>query len=141
MCLSVHALNSRGGAAVKLRSPTLPCTLCTTLPAAFAASFNSPTHKLSPSRPPLCVVWRHCSCWGCFGPQNAIEASLNYDKCLAHKGEARLTCQLDKALTNVGSLLASQVEGRVCTEIDPRLAKDAGETQQHHRAADGSVDS
>jgi transaldolase len=59
--------------------------------------------------------------------QNAIEASLNYDKCLAHKGDARLTCQLDKALTNVGSLLASQVEGRVCTEIDPRLAKNAGE--------------
>lgn len=59
-------------------------------------------------------------------PQNAIEASLNYDKCLAHKGDARLTCQLDKALTNVGSLLANQVEGRVCTEIDPRLAKNAG---------------
>jgi hypothetical protein len=58
--------------------------------------------------------------------QNAIEASMNYDKCLAHKGDARLTCQLDKALTNVGSLLASQVEGRVCTEIDPRLADDTG---------------
>lgn len=57
--------------------------------------------------------------------QNAIEASLNYDKCLAHKGDARLTCQLDKALTNVGSLLAGRVEGRVCTEIDPRLANDA----------------
>lgn len=51
---------------------------------------------------------------------------MNYDKCLAHKGDARLTCQLDKALTNVGSLLASRVEGRVCTEIDPRLANDAG---------------
>ncbi|WIA08686.1 hypothetical protein OEZ85_008111 [Tetradesmus obliquus] len=56
--------------------------------------------------------------------QNAIAASLNYDKCLAQKGDARLSCQLDKALTNVGSLLANQVEGRICTEIDPRLAKD-----------------
>lgn len=55
---------------------------------------------------------------------NAIEASLNYDKCLKLKGDARLACQLDKALTNVGALLASQVEGRVCTEIDPRLAHD-----------------
>lgn len=58
--------------------------------------------------------------------QNAIEASLNYDKCLAHKGDARLSCQLDKAMTNLGTLLANQVEGRVCTEIDPRLANDAG---------------
>lgn len=56
--------------------------------------------------------------------QNAIAASLNYDKCLAQKGDARLACQLDKALTNVGALLSNQVEGRVCTEIDPRLAKD-----------------
>jgi hypothetical protein len=38
----------------------------------------------------------------------------------------RLACQLDKALTNVGALLSNQVEGRVCTEIDPRLAKDKG---------------
>lgn len=59
--------------------------------------------------------------------QNAIQASLNYDKCLALKGDERTKCQLDKALTNVGSLLAGQVEGRVCTEIDPRLANDAGE--------------
>lgn len=66
--------------------------------------------------------------WSCV--QNAVEASLNYDKCLSHKGDARLTCQLDKALVNVGSLLASQVEGRVCTEIDPRLANDTGEQRQ-----------
>jgi hypothetical protein len=58
--------------------------------------------------------------------QNAIEASLNYDKCLALRGDDRLSCQLDKALTNVGALLAGQVEGRVCTEIDPRLAHDKG---------------
>jgi transaldolase len=97
--------------------------------------------------------------------QNAIAASLNYDKCLAQKGDARcvqhtkdstsaagihlvqapyvqkanstnvvlclcrLACQLDKALTNVGALLSNQVEGRVCTEIDPRLAKDKGGLQ------------
>ncbi|KAF8072691.1 AL21 [Scenedesmus sp. PABB004] len=58
--------------------------------------------------------------------QNAIAASLNYDKCLAAKGDARLSCQLDKALTNVGALLSTEVEGRVCTEVDPRLAKDTG---------------
>lgn len=39
----------------------------------------------------------------------------------------RLSCQLDKALANVGALLSTQVEGRVCTEIDPRLANDKGE--------------
>jgi hypothetical protein len=101
--------------------------------------------------------------------QNAIAASLNYDKCLAQKGDARcaqytktafvlqvstqykphtcrtldltilvlclcrLACQLDKALTNVGALLSNQVEGRVCTEIDPRLAKDQGGL--HHALA------
>eukprot|EP00775_Hariotina_reticulata_P006335 gene6335-6569_t len=56
--------------------------------------------------------------------QNAIAASLNYDKCLQLKGDARLSCQLDKALANVGALLANEVEGRVCTEVDPRLAND-----------------
>lgn len=74
----------------------------------------------------MCDLCASCPWHYCCG-QNAIEASLNYDKCLAHKGDARLTCQLDKALTNVGSLLAGRVEGRVCTEIDPRLANDAGE--------------
>ena len=34
-------------------------------------------------------------------PQNAIESSLTYDKCLALTGAARATCQLDKALANV----------------------------------------
>jgi len=56
--------------------------------------------------------------------QNAISASLNYDKCLQAEGDARLNCQLDKAMANVGAILASQVEGRICTEVDPRLAKD-----------------
>jgi transaldolase len=58
--------------------------------------------------------------------QNGIAASLNYDKCLQLNGDARLSCQLDKALANVGALLANEVEGRVCTEVDPRLAKDKG---------------
>lgn len=70
----------------------------------------------------------------CLFVQNAIEASLNYDKCLQHKGDARFNCQLDKALTNVGSLLAGKVEGRVCTEIDPRLANDAGEVHNSLQA-------
>lgn len=56
--------------------------------------------------------------------ENAIKTSLNYDKCLAKTGDARLSCQLDKALANVGALLATEVEGRVCTEIDSRLAND-----------------
>lgn len=56
--------------------------------------------------------------------QNAIEASLAFDGCRALSGDARASCQLDKALTNVGALLAGTVEGRVCTEIDPRLAND-----------------
>lgn len=56
--------------------------------------------------------------------QNAIAASLNYDACRSLSGEERLSCQLDKALVNVGGMLAGTVEGRVCTEIDPRLAKD-----------------
>ncbi len=34
--------------------------------------------------------------------------------------------QVDKAMVNVGALLAEQVSGRVSTEIDPRLAHDTG---------------
>jgi len=30
--------------------------------------------------------------------------------------------QLNKALANVGALLAEEVEGRVSTQLDPRLA-------------------
>lgn len=55
---------------------------------------------------------------------NAIENSLTYDRCLKLTGGARATCQMDKALANVGSMLAQQVEGRVATELDPRLADD-----------------
>ena len=47
-----------------------------------------------------------------------------YDKCAALTGAAKARCQLDKATANVGALLAAQVEGRVATELDPRLAND-----------------
>ena len=63
--------------------------------------------------------------------QNAITASLNYDKCLALQGDAKLGCQLDKAMANVGAILAGQVEGRICTEVDPRLAKDSSASAFH----------
>lgn len=33
--------------------------------------------------------------------QTAIENSLTYDKCLQLQGDARASCQLDKALANV----------------------------------------
>ncbi len=60
--------------------------------------------------------------------QTAIERARVYDKCAAKTGGAKLACQLDKALVNVGALFASQVEGngRVSTEVDPRLAHDTG---------------
>lgn len=60
-------------------------------------------------------------------PQNAISASLNYSRCLALSGNDRLACQLDKAMANVGAMLAAEVEGRVCTEVDPRLCNDSSE--------------
>ena len=54
-----------------------------------------------------------------------------YDKCALETGDARLACQLDKALVNVGALFLEKVEGggRVITEIDPRLAYDTGTLQ------------
>jgi hypothetical protein len=42
---------------------------------------------------------------------------LNYDKCSALSGPAKVACQLDKALVNVGTLFAQQIEGRVSTEV------------------------
>lgn len=56
--------------------------------------------------------------------KTAIERARVYDKCAMATGEARLACQLDKALVNVGSLFLERVEGdgRVSTEVDPRLA-------------------
>ena len=51
-----------------------------------------------------------------------------YDKCALEMGDARLACQLDKALVNVGAMFLERVEGggRVSTELDPRLAYDTG---------------
>lgn len=58
--------------------------------------------------------------------ENAVQSALAYDRCSGLRGGARLECVLDKALANVGALLAGQVEGRVATELDPRLANDSG---------------
>lgn len=55
----------------------------------------------------------------------AVENSLSYDRCRALAGAARADCQLEKALANVGAMLAPQVEGRVATELDARLAGDS----------------
>lgn len=58
--------------------------------------------------------------------QMAIEHGIQYDKCQLETG-SKLACILDKALSNVGSIFAEQVEGRVSTEVDPRDAYDTGE--------------
>lgn len=63
----------------------------------------------------------------CICLQTAIERAMRYDKCAAlEAGGARLACELDKALANVGTLFAQQVQGRVSTEVDPRLAYNQG---------------
>lgn len=59
-------------------------------------------------------------------PQVAVERAVVYDKCSGLSGAAKQACQLDKALVNVASIFAQQVEGRVSTEIDPRAAFDTG---------------
>lgn len=56
----------------------------------------------------------------------AVERAVVYDKCSGLSGAAKQACQLDKALVNVASIFAQQVEGRVSTEIDPRAAFDTG---------------
>lgn len=58
--------------------------------------------------------------------QIAVERAVVYDKCSGLSGPAKEACQLDKALVNVASIFAQQVEGRVSTEIDPRTAFDTG---------------
>ena len=58
--------------------------------------------------------------------QNAINGAIAYDACKDLEGKARYNCQLERALVNVGSIMAKRVEGRVSTEIDPRLAHDTG---------------
>lgn len=59
----------------------------------------------------------------------AIERALLYDVCAAVEDPSeRAGCELDKALVNIGSLLLQQVagDGRVSTEVDPRLAYNTG---------------
>jgi len=56
--------------------------------------------------------------------KTAVERALVYDKCANLFGAEKAACQLDKALVNVASLFASQVEGRVSTEVDARTAFD-----------------
>ena len=60
--------------------------------------------------------------------QRAIERARVYDKCSAAAEPARLACQMDKALVNVGALFLERVagSGRVSTEVDPRLAYSTG---------------
>lgn len=66
--------------------------------------------------------------------ENAIATALAYDKCAVLSGDARVSCELDKALANVGAMFATQVEGRVCTEVDPRLANNqAAMVEQVHK--------
>lgn len=48
--------------------------------------------------------------------QNAIENAKSFNK--------NPQSQLNKALANLGALFAEKVEGRVSTELDPRLARD-----------------
>lgn len=57
--------------------------------------------------------------------ENAIATAVNFDQCSTLSGSDKLACQLDKALTNVGAIFAGEVSGRVCTEVDPRLANNA----------------
>ncbi|KAJ9512011.1 hypothetical protein QJQ45_004417 [Haematococcus lacustris] len=57
--------------------------------------------------------------------QNCIAAARNY-----HPDPER---QVEKAMVNVGTLLADQVQGRIATEVDPRLANDKGEEESRGR--------
>lgn len=52
----------------------------------------------------------------------AIQRAMGYEGCVAEGGDEKYACKMDKALANVGALFASQVEGRVSTEVDARLA-------------------
>ncbi|PRW61225.1 putative transaldolase [Chlorella sorokiniana] len=54
----------------------------------------------------------------------AIEQARFYDKCNLASGADRTSCQVDKALVNVGSMFLETVTGRVSTEVDPRIAYD-----------------
>ena len=67
-------------------------------------------------------------------PQFAIEAARHYDKCALEVGADRTGCLVDKALVNVGALFLENVQGRVSTEVDPKLAYDTGEPLSERQA-------
>lgn len=56
--------------------------------------------------------------------KNCLAGAAAYDKSKSLQGIDRTACQIDKAMTNIGSVLADRVEGRVSTEVDPRVAYD-----------------
>ncbi|PSC70606.1 putative transaldolase [Micractinium conductrix] len=56
--------------------------------------------------------------------QFAIQQARFYDKCQLEGGNDVVSCQVDKALVNVGSMFLETVTGRVSTEVDPRIAHD-----------------
>ncbi|GAX80172.1 hypothetical protein CEUSTIGMA_g7610.t1 [Chlamydomonas eustigma] len=58
--------------------------------------------------------------------ENAILSALNFDKCRAAPDAERAQCHLNKAMVNVGALLSQEVQGKVCTDIDARLANEEG---------------
>lgn len=59
--------------------------------------------------------------------KQAVERAVSYDKCAVFTDVMdKRACQFDKALANVGALFAKQVEGRISTEVDPRVANDTG---------------
>ncbi len=70
-----------------------------------------------------CVGWHDDE-----GPsaQNAIVSAMNFDKCRSLSGVEKAQCQLNKAMVNVGAMFAKEVQGRVCTDVDARLANDTG---------------
>ena len=47
---------------------------------------------------------------------------MNYDRCRSLPSAERAQCHLNKALVNVGTMFAGEVEGRVCTQVDVRAA-------------------
>ncbi|KAL4856616.1 putative transaldolase [Chlorella vulgaris] len=55
----------------------------------------------------------------------AVEQARFYDKCNLEVGADKTSCQVDKALVNVGAMFLETVLGRVSTEVDPRIAHDA----------------
>ena len=93
---------SAGSAAA---AATTSCTVLKGIVNSERFGIRSPSEVGRPDR--ACSVLFHMHVSPCFislhrAAQNAVAAALAYDKCHALKGEARLACQLDKALVNIG---------------------------------------